>query len=106
MLATQFTCESINNAKIILTHPSFSLAPVAKHAHPRKPTHPQSLTIERLALLEHLTEALAEFKVTLGLGTLNELLELIGACLLWGRLLLVHGLRLLLVHRGWLLLVE
>lgn len=57
-------------------------------------------TIVRLALFEHLAEALAELVVVLVLGTLNELFELIGAGLLLLRgLLLVHGgLWLLLVH--------
>lgn len=58
-----------------------------------------SLTVSELALFEHLTEALTEFKVALVLGTIDELFELIGARLLLLRgHLLVHGLWLLLVH--------
>lgn len=58
-----------------------------------------SLTVSKLALFKHLTEALAEFVVALVLGTIDELFELIGAGLLLLRgLLLVHGLWLLLVR--------
>lgn len=58
-----------------------------------------SLTISKLALFEHLTEALAELEVALVLGTVDELFELIGTGLLrLGGRLLVHGLWLLLVH--------
>lgn len=58
-----------------------------------------SLTISEPALFEHFTKALTQFEVTLVLGTLNKLPELIGASLLLLRdLLLVHGLGLV-----WLL---
>lgn len=57
-----------------------------------------SLTVSKLALLQHLTETLTEFQVTLVLGTFNELFQLVRAGLLLRGLLLVHGLWLLLVH--------
>lgn len=65
-------------------------------------------TICKLALFKHFTEALTEFEVTLGLGTLNELFELIGAGLLLGAFLLVHGLWLLVDRLSlvWLGLVR
>ena len=55
-----------------------------------------SLTVSKLALFEHLTEALAESQVTLVLCTFNKLFKLIRArlLLLLLRLLLVHGLSL------------
>lgn len=54
-------------------------------------------TVSKLALFEHLAEALAELQVALVLSAIDELFELVGAGLLL-RVLLVHGLRLLLVH--------
>lgn len=64
-------------------------------------------TICKLALFEHLAEALAQFEVTLGLGALDELFELVGAGLrrLLG-LLLVHGLSLVRLSLVWLTLVR
>lgn len=56
-----------------------------------------SLTVGKLALLQHLTEALTEFQVALALGTINKLFHFIRT----GLLLL---LRVLLVY--WLGLVR
>lgn len=62
------------------------------------------LTVCKLALFEHLAEPLTEFQVTLVLGALDELFELIGAglLLLWD-LLVVHGLTLVWLGLVWLL---
>lgn len=58
------------------------------------------LTVSKLALFEHLTEALTEFQITLVLSAFNELFELIGTGLLLRGLLLVHVLWLLLLVHG------
>lgn len=53
-----------------------------------------SLTVGKLALLQHLTEALTESQVALALGTLNELFHFIRTGLLLLRALLVYWLGL------------
>lgn len=53
-----------------------------------------SLTVGKLALLQHLAEALTEFQVALALGTIDKLFQFIGTGLLLLRALLVHWLGL------------
>lgn len=53
-----------------------------------------SLTVSKLALLQHVTEALTESQVVLVLGTFNELFQFVGTGLLLLRVLLVRWLGL------------
>jgi len=67
-----------------------------------KSVHPMVL----LALLQRLIETITKGQVCLGLGTLNEALDLPGASALWLLLLLLLSiLRLLLVLFWWLLVL-
>lgn len=58
-----------------------------------------SLTVSKLALLQHLTKALTECQVALALGTFDELFQFIGTGLLLLRVLLVHWLGLVRLLR-------
>lgn len=58
-----------------------------------------SLTVSKLALLQHVTKALTESQVVLVLGTFNELFQFVGTGLLLRRVLLVRWLGLVRLLR-------